>query len=632
MIIVSKFPGTCRICGAPIAVGDRVSWTKGELGADHAACTPDGKAVEQVAAASRATDAEIDIPAPDGLAYMPFQRAGIAYALPRKGTLIADEMGLGKTIQAIGLINAEPSIRSALVISPKSLTTNWSRELRRWLVRSFHISRIAQAPADDVISIVSYEEAKKYQQVLTGHWDLLVVDEAHLIKSGKAQRTKAVHAIARPVARRVLLTGTPIANRPIELFSLLQVVDPETWDPPGRKRTEGGLMQDMPAGSGCGFFKFAKRYAGAVQGRFGWDFTGASNLPELQDKLRTTCMVRRLKKDVLTDLPPKRRQIVELQPDADQMAVAAENAAWKRHEEELEAARAEVELAKAESEDAYDSAVKKLQAKTGAAFTEISILRHQTAVAKIPHVIEHAKLALEDGDAKLVVMAHHHDVIDGIAAGLKDFGAVKLTGRDDIEDRQRSVDRFQKDPNCRAFIGSIQAAGVGITLTAAAHVVFAELDWVPGNVTQAEDRCHRIGQAESVLVQHLVFDGSLDARMAQVLVAKQKIADASLDKMPDRTPAIPGEAPATAGKRAELDEIAKKLSPAKIAEVHNALRLLARMCDGAATEDAAGFSKIDVRIGHELAGRASLSPRQAALGWKLARKYRRQVGVIELEA
>lgn len=586
---------------------------------------------EESKALSRATDANVDLPCPDGLAYLGYQRAGIVFGRDRDA-LIGDEMGLGKTIQAVGIINADPSIRSVLVIAPKSLTTNWQREMRRWLVRSTHISRIAQAPADDVIVVVSYEEAKKYVSVLTAAWDLLVVDEAHWIKSGKAQRTKVVHQIARGCRRRALLTGTPIANKPIELFSLLQVVDPDTWDPAGRKRDAGGLMVPMPAGSGCGFFKFAKRYCGAEQGRFGWDFSGASNLPELQERLRTTCMVRRLKADVLVDLPAKRRQIVELQPDGASMAVEAENRAWRAHEEEIEEARAQVELAKADSDSAYDQAVEKLKSKTGAAFTEISILRHATAVAKVPHVIEHAKLALEDGDAKLVVMAHHHDVIDGIAAGLKEFGVVKLTGRDDIADRQRSVDRFQKDPSCRVFIGGIMAAGVGITLTAAAHVVFAELDWVPGNVTQAEDRCHRIGQTESVLVQHLVFDGSLDARMAQVLVAKQKIADASLDKMPDRTPAIPGEAPATSGKRAELDEIAKKLTTETIEQIHQALRLLAGMCDGASSLDGSGFSKIDVRIGHELAGRPRLSPRQAALGWKLARKYRRQVGVIELAA
>jgi SWI/SNF-related matrix-associated actin-dependent regulator 1 of chromatin subfamily A len=636
MIITSKYAGVCRICNKGYAAGARISWIKGTRGADHATCAPEGKAVALETAASRAVDADIDAPVPEGLAYMPFQRAGISYATNRKGVLIADEMGLGKTIQAIGVINADPTVRSVLVISPKSLTLNWVRELRRWLVRSFHVSRVAGPPREDVIVVVSYEEAKRWQaalQIAEGApgWDLVVVDEAHWIKNAKAQRTKAVHAIGRGGRRRIALTGTPIANKPIELFSILQLVDPETWDPAGRKKDKAtGALVPMPAGSGCGFFKFAKRYCGGQQGRWGWDFSGATNLQELQEKLRATCMVRRLKADVLTDLPAKRRQVVELAANGASGAIERERAAWGRHGDEIEDARVQVELAKAEGDGPYEEAVAKLKKVTGFAFTEISAIRHETAVAKIPYVVEHATLALEDGDGKLVIMAHHHDVIDGVMEGLAVFGAVKLTGQQSLEERQAAVDRFQKDPTCRVFVGSIMAAGVGITLTAAAHVIFAELDWVPGNVTQAEDRCHRIGQTESVLVQHLVFDDSLDARMAKVLVEKQKIADAGLDKVYANEPAVPGEQAATSGRRAELDEIATKLTIDKIAEVHAALQRLAGMCDGAARIDGAGFSKIDVRIGHELAGRARLTPRQAALGWKLARKYRRQVGVIEL--
>lgn len=637
MIITSKYAGSCKKCKAAIRPGDRVEWTKGEKGVACGACSPEvqktAAAVAESRAAAPAASALVDVPVPEGLAYRPFQLAGIAYAASRTGTLIADEPGLGKTIQTAGIINADPSIKSVLVIAPKSLTLNWVRELKKWMTRPLYVSRMGGAPAEGVVVVLSYEEAKRWEKALVGEWDLVVVDEAHWIKNQKAQRTKTVHAIARGARRRVALTGTPIVNRPIELFSILQLVDPQTWDPAGRKRNKDTKeMEDAPAGSGCGFFKFAKRYAGAHQGRYGWDFSGASNMDELQEKLRSTCMVRRLKKDVLLELPSKQRQIVELAGNGASSAIAREKEAWSRHEAELEEARALVELAKAESDDAYESAVKRLDQETRFAFEEISRIRHETAVAKIPHVVEHAQLALEDGDGKLVIMAHHHDVIDGIAAGLAEFNPVKLTGRDELAARQAAVDRFQTDPGCRVFIGGIMAAGVGITLTAASHVLFAELDWVPGNVTQAEDRCHRIGQTQSVLVQHLVFDESLDARMVKILVDKQKIADEGLDKIAAREPAVPGEQPATSGKRAELEEIAKKLSPEKIAEIHQALRALAGMCDGASTHDKSGFSKIDVRIGHELAERAQLSPKQAALGWKIAKKYHRQVGKIELAA
>src|SRR5690606_16135176 len=161
------------------------------------------------------------------------------------------------------------------------------------------------------------------------------------------------------------------------------------------------------------------------------------------------------------------------------------------------------------------------------AFEELSALRHEMGIAKVPAVIEHIKETLENTD-KIVVFAHHHDVVNAIAQAFGDI-AVKLTGVESSDERQAAVDRFQNDPNCRLFIGTIGAAGVGLTLTAASTMIFAELDWVPGRVTQAEDRIHRIGQLDSVLIQHLVVDGSLDAKMAWVLVEKQEIIDKALD-------------------------------------------------------------------------------------------------------
>ncbi len=613
MLLTSKFPGTCLKCAGRIAVGDRVSWINGRRGAEHAACSEEGKGVIKAVETSRATDAEIDVPAPDGLEYLPYQRAGIAYALGRKGTLIGDEMGLGKTIQAIGIVNADPAIRKVLVISPKSLTLNWVREFRRWSVR--HLT-IGMTPGTSDIVVVSYETAKKHEQSLSLEWDLLVVDEAHLIKNPKAQRTKTVHAIAKAAKRRIALTGTPIANRPIELFSILSLVAPEEWDKGGK-----------------GFFPFAKRYAGAYRGRFGWDFRGASNLPELQERLRSTCMIRRLKKDVLTELPAKRRQVIEVETNGASAAVKREAEAWSRHEHEITALRAEVELARAaDSTDVYASAVARLQDRTRAAFTEMSLMRHETAVAKAPKVVDFVREALEDNDSKVVVFAHHKDVIEILTTGLADLGAVQLVGDTALEDRQRNVERFQSDPLCRVFVGSITAAGVGITLTAASHVVMAELDWVPGNVTQAEDRCHRIGQTQSVLIQHLVLDGSVDARMAHVLVAKQAVADKGLDLAVAREPVLPGTEPATTSSRTKLDQVAAELAPEQVATIHDALRRLAGLCDGASSEDGMGFAKIDVQIGHSLAQAPRLSPRQAALGLKLCRKYRRQIGDLGISA
>lgn len=631
MLITSKYNGTCTACGKTITAGDRVEWIKGIRGVKHAACSEEGRKVAVEVQASRAADADVSIPAPDGLAYLPYQKAGIAYAMGRSGALLGDEMGLGKTIQAIGVINACPEIRSVLVICPKSLTLNWVKELRRWLVRDLSVTReiivideedededkikLPQVPEKDIY-VVSYEEAKKYETALCLHcWDLLIVDEAHYIKNEKSARAKTVHAIGKTAERKIALTGTPIPNRPVEIFSILKLVDPGNWDQ-AHGKSKGG------------FFKFAFRYCGASNNGHGWDFSGSSNLPELQERLRATCMVRRLKADVLTELPPKRRQIVEVEGNGATNAVRAEREAWDRQEEEFERLQSSVELAKAETADEYGEAVARMRQSVKAAFEEISKLRHATALAKAPKVADHVRLALEaDETTKIVVFAHHHDVIDLIHDELAEFGSVKLTGETKTEDRQAAVDRFQTDPTCRVFVGSITAAGVGITLTASAHVVFAELDWVPGNVSQAEDRCHRIGQRDNVLVQHLVLDGSLDARMVHVLLEKQAIAEQGLDREVVNEPMIPSAArPSTAAtRRNEIEAIAAKLTDADVEKIHGALRSLAAMCDGALRIDGAGFNKIDSGIGRDLAMRGSLTTKQAALGHKLCRKYHRQV-------
>jgi RNA-binding protein YhbY len=293
-----------------------------------------------------------------------------------------------------------------------------------------------------------------------------------------------------------------------------------------------------------------------------------------------------------------------------------------------------VELAKAEGREKYEAAVEALRQRTQLAFTELSQLRHRTAVAKIPAVIEHLQAALDgDEDHKVVLFAHHKDVVKTIMEALaaKEVSAVQVTGDTGLMERQANVDKFQRDPKCRVFVGNIQAAGVGITLTAAAHVIFAELDWVPGNVTQAEDRCHRIGQRDSVLVEHLVLDGSLDARMARTLIAKQYVIDAALD---NERPALAAEVETPSKDRAatqdltvdKLAKIAEKMTPELCALVLEGLQILAGLDgDFARDQNGVGFGRMDVQIGHSLAESGSLSPRQGAIAAKLCNKYRRQL-------
>lgn len=594
--------------------------------------------------ASRAVDADLAIPCPDGLAYRGFQKAGIAFVAARPSVLIGDEMGTGKTIQTCGLLNLNIDIHSVLVVCPASLKLNWQRELERWILPERDLHVIIPTTSETIetlttfwngqglrVAIVNYDilhtfvtrqtienpRTKKNEERYAwqnGTLDLLVSDEAHYLKNDKARRSKVVRCI--PAHKKVLLTGTPLTNRPKELFPILNYLDAQAWP---------------------NFFKFASRYCNAHQidigrGRTAWDFDGASHLDELQDKLRSTLMIRRLKKDVLSELPAKQRQVLELPANGAAKYVAAEQRAWTAHTTHLETLRDAVELAKAEDEDTYEAAVAALRSGMQAAFTEMSRLRHATAVAKIPQVLEHVEAALEN-EGKCVIFAHHHDVIAALADGLQTAHPVCLTGETPMAQRQANVDRFQTDPACRVFIGSITAAGVGLTLTAASHVVFGELDWVPGNLTQAEDRCHRIGQQNHVLVQHLVLEGSLDATMARRLVAKQTIIDQALDVTgPPETqdamlPVLPTpEEPATGStSRQRIAKEAPLLSAEEIAQIHTSLQRLAAACDGAQALDGYGFNKIDTHIGHSLAAWARLTPKQAALGKRLVIKYQRQL-------
>ena len=145
-------------------------------------------------------------------------------------------------------------------------------------------------------------------------------------------------------------------------------------------------------------------------------------------------------------------------------------------------------------------------------------------------VVDYIPEVLEGGVEKVVIFAHHRDVIMGLATRLSRFRPVTLTGETSPTDRQKAIDAFQTDPGVRLFIGNIVAAGTGITLTAASHCIFAELSWVPAELSQCEDRLHRIGTQDSVSVQHLVLEGSLDAMMVKVLLKKQRILDAVLSE------------------------------------------------------------------------------------------------------
>lgn len=362
---------------------------------------------------------------------------------------------------------------------------------------------------------MSYQAAVKYRHLIEKlQISLLILDEAHALKNAATKQTKAVLGglptgtgkdRCAPIAarRRLFLTGTPIVNRAEELWPLLHVIDRHGL---GADRTAYFTRYVLPPEAPVTVhWKQKDAYEAAMLD---------ARRKELHNRLRSTVMVRRLKADVLKDLPNKRRQII---------LVEAENAAslLRAEREVLSKKRAEFASLK------HEHAVQKLNIFRGAALAELSRIRHETALAKVPAVIDHLFDVL-DQVPKCVLFAHHHDVIDQIAAAMP-AATVVFDGRVDQKERDARVQRFQEDKSVRLFVGSIRAAGLGLTLTAASTVLFAELDWTPAAMVQAEDRCHRIGQKDSVLVHHLVIDGSIDQKMAQILIDKSAMIDAILD-------------------------------------------------------------------------------------------------------
>jgi Helicase conserved C-terminal domain len=299
-------------------------------------------------------------------------------------------------------------------------------------------------------------------------------------------------------------------------------------------------------------------------------------------------------------------------------------------EDDIEQWRIARDIAEEEGNDeARAVAVEQLRKAQSVAFTEMAAMRRDVAIAKAPIVAAYVKDMLEDGDNKVIVFAHHIAVIDLLMTELGEYNPVKITGECSQQARQSAVDAFQADPKCRVFVGNIKAAGVGLTLTAASTVVFAELDWTPAGMSQAEDRAHRIGQKDNVLVYHLVFDGSLDATISKRLVAKQAIIDRALDNPTGAKPIV--EAVTTIEvNEAEETEAAPDAIPDETVElIHHGLRFLAgRDSDHARFENGIGFNGRDTAFGHKLADLPVLTQRQAAIGLKMCRFYRRQLAAI----
>ena len=434
---------------------------------------------------STSTDAEISIPTLNGT-LMPYQKAGVAYAGSVGRCLIADQMGLGKTVEAIASLEYRDAF-PAIIVCPASLKENWKREINKWLPhRSVNILSGKGNIANVDVNIVNYDIIGRFVEPIMHLKPMgLVLDESHYVKTSKTKRTEAVRDIAKKVPQSgtvLLLSGTPVTNRPEELVSQLEIL---------------GMLSRFG-----GKWAFLKRYTNAYHNGFGWDTKGASNLNELNMKLRQNCYIRRTKDEVLKELPAKTRNVVHVEPSGKGYA---------------EYRKAEGDLLAFLAENGYRAS------DTAEHLRKTTVLKRLAADAKMESVIEWIDSFLESCDRKLVVFAHNVAIVDYLAGK---YGNLRVSGQDSMEDRQHAVDSFQKDPKARVIVLNLQAGGVGLTLTAGSDVCFVQQGWTPGEHDQAEDRCHRIGQQNSVQAWYLIGVNTIDEDIYDLIDAKRAVVDA----------------------------------------------------------------------------------------------------------
>lgn len=570
---------------------------------------------------------ELELLCPDGRSYMQYQRECIATAKDQRRILIADEQGLGKTIETIGILNQHPKYRRVLILCPASLCENWKVEIERWSIipRTIGIPQGSEWGNEDII-ILAYTSAwrERYEWEIRSHpWDLVIMDEAHRLRNHKTKQGEAIFGKSKVPGiygkQVICLTGTPIVNRPSDAWAVLAYLWPDMFG---------------------NWFHYVKRYCAGNRLTGHWDVKGASNTEELGALLLKCGMIRRLKRDVLKDLPAKTRQIIPLSPTEEvKRVINREKGVFELHKESIESLEARRNAA-AVFEDqggGFEDAAKNLSVAMNAAFAELAAIRKELGLLKVVWVVEQAKSMLEDMDTKkLVIMAHHQDVIDSICAGLRKdgIGCVAYDGRTPRGKRQEIVNDFQSSPAIQVFVGNMQAAGVGITLTAADRMIFAEEDWVPSTLSQAEDRIHRIGQRGNVLIIHMVFDGSLDAYMLHTIIAKQEVIDSILDPeknlqaadAPDEIPVVEYEKkPATI-----WNHVGNAMTLYQKQAAMEGLKFMARLDkDGASARNGVGYSKAHSEIAGKLHDtlkqRGTLTPSQCALAASFLRKYSKQL-------
>lgn len=404
---------------------------------------------------------------------MTFQVQGINRMLSLGGKgILADEMGLGKTVQALAVCCYYRREWPLLVISPASLVVSWKEAVLQWLpsIEEVEVNIVNETgKITGLVNVISYDIAVKYHKELSGRFNCIIADECHNIKNPSTKRCKALLPILQKANRTILLSGTPALSRPIELFTQIQAITKKLF--PRQK-------------------DFSVRYCNGHQGYFGWDSKGCSNDRELLFVLENSIMIRRLKQDVMKELPPKIRH---------QVFVPIKKKAKVKQIPNLSSI-----------EDAGSETFMRLWM--------------ETAMQKMDSMLDFVFDHVESG-AKLLLFAHHQEIIETFEKEIikKRIGYIRIDGRVKTMDRQALCTRFQTDENIRIAILSITAASTGLTLTSASLVIFAELFWNPGVLVQAEDRAHRIGQKDSINVCYLLGKGTLDDKLWPLLERKMQV-------------------------------------------------------------------------------------------------------------
>jgi SWI/SNF-related matrix-associated actin-dependent regulator 1 of chromatin subfamily A len=433
---------------------------------------------------------------------MSHQKEAIEKLVRNKKFILADDMGLGKTTSTI-ISALETGAKKILIICPASLKINWQREIENYTDRSVFIAEGKKFSDESDFVIVNYDILKNFHDIkdndksiiMKTNFELVIMDEAHMISNPQAQRTKIVNDLCNKLERVWLLTGTPMTSRPMNYFNLLKLVDSPV---------------------AANWMAYAKRYCNGYQFSVGnrkvWNVTGASNLEELRERTQTH-ILRRLKEDVL-DLPEKIITPVYLRlKSKDYEELMGEYYDWYEKNQE-------------------ESSSLTIQ------FGKLMKVRKVIAQEKVKSTIELAENIIEQGK-KVIIFTNFTDTLQEI---YNHFGkqAVYLDGSCSKPHRQKAVDDFQENEKIRVFVGNLKAAGVGITLTSAEAVIMNDLSFVPAEHAQAEDRSHRIGQKNSTSVYYPLFENTIEGAIYDILNRKKKIISTVMgdDTMMDDASAI----------------------------------------------------------------------------------------------